>query len=140
MRKKPGIRKVSMPAGIGIGVGVSIIVSVLASAILAWLVSSEKIGEEALGTGSIIALILSATAGSLAANLCIGEKKLIVTGLTAATYFVILLAITALIFDGQYQNIGVTAISIFAGGMIAFVPGIILSASGGKRIKIKAFR
>ena len=140
MKKPFGAKKVSMPAGVGIGVGVATVLSLAGAALLAWLIGSEKMNENAMGMGSLILLALSSAIGSIIANICIREKKLIVTAATSATFFILLLAITALLFEGQYHHVGATALSILAGGMIAIIPGIILSASGGKRIKIKAFR
>ncbi len=108
----------SVPLAIGIGAAVSFGATLIISAILAMLISSGNISPNAVGYGVMGLLMISSVAGAMASTLRIEGKRLIVSTLTAAVYFLLLLCTNALIFDGMYKGIPATAMVILAGGVI----------------------
>ena len=140
LKNKTSIGKSSvMPVGIVIGVLVCIGVSLVSSAILAWLISAERVGEDAVRYGAMIVLPLSALLGSWAASSKIGRLRTQVCLITGAGYFLALLSLTALFFDGQYQGVGVAAILIIVGCGLAALLGIREKKSRKSKIKKRAF-
>lgn len=137
-RKRNG-RVMSMPSGIGTGVGISYLITLVGAALAAWLVLTERIGEEHIGWGSMIILISASAIGTAAAWRCIRHKRWMVVGLTAAGYYVSLLC-TALAFGAGFTGMGTTAALVALGGGIAQIPALFGGGSGARRHKIKAFR
>lgn len=129
----------SMPAGIGLGVGISIGITVLGAAILAWLVTTERMRESAIGYGVMVILVLAAAAGALTACGAIKHRKLMVCGISAVGYYLALL-LFALAFGGQFQGMGVTALMVLLGGGIAAILSLVEKGSGVRRHKIPRYR
>ncbi len=139
-RKRKGSgRAMSMPMGIGLGVGISITVTVLSAVILAWLVSTERVGEEAVGYGCMFIQVLAASTGAIAAWRAIRHKRLMVTGLTVTGYYLVLL-LMAMAFGAGFTGMGTTAVTVALGGGITQISALFGSGSGVRRHKIKAFR
>ncbi len=113
----------SMPGSIAVGTAVSIMVTFIAAAILAMLIENSNLSPETMGYGVFVLLMVSSVVGAIFASIQFGLKKMIVSILTAICYFISLLCITALFFDGIYKGVPVTALVVIAGGIIAgFVP------------------
>ncbi len=128
--KSKGTAK-AIPIGLAIGGLVSIIVTLAGSALLSYLVLSEMIGEQGIGYGSMIILLLSTILGSLIAVRTIQKQRLQVSLMSAGLYYLMLIGITALFFGGEYAGMGVTGLVVLIGGLIvAFFPG-------GERGKIR---
>lgn len=125
----------SVPAGIGIGTAVSLAITLAGALLTAWLVSTEKISEEAIGYGSMIILLAASTAGAYTAQALIKHQRLLMCVLAAICYFISLIAVTALFFGGQYQGIGVTALVIAAGAAI-----VVLTGLNGESNKVRKYR
>ena len=89
--------------------------TILCAAILAKLMESGTLPEEAVGYGSMIILLSGSFLGALLAFGKVKCKRLQVSLLTAAGYYLSLLAVTALFFGGQYTGMGVTGLLIFGG-------------------------
>lgn len=132
-------RAMSMPAGIGMGVGISYGIMLLSAAVLAWLILTQRVGEEVIGWGSMLILAISAALGSLTAWTRIRHRRLFVTAVTAAGYYAVLL-VTALAFGGGFSGMGATAGMVVLGGGIAQIPALFGGGSGVRRHKMKAFR
>ena len=139
--------KVKMPTGRSSGVSVGILIGVLvcvgvtliATVILAWLITAEKMGESAVGYGAMVALLLSAILGSWTASAKIGRLRTQVCLITGGIYYLVLLSITALFFGGQYQGMGVAAILVIAGSGVTALLGIREKKSRKNKIKKRAF-
>jgi putative membrane protein (TIGR04086 family) len=98
-------------------------VTLVCCALCAWLISKETMGEGAATYCIPMMLILSSFAGGKVAIGKLRERRL-VTGLAAAgVYFLVLLAVTALFFDGQYRGLGVTVPAVLSGGAGAAILG-----------------
>ena len=133
-------RTVSTPVGITIGTSLSVISAVGGVAILASLIENEQIAEGTMRTGCMFIHFLSASLGSLVSAAITKQKRLPVCIITAAAYLGIMLAMTALLFGGQYQGIGSTALIVMAGGGAAVLPAFIRKGSGGRMKKLRSIR
>ncbi len=132
-------RALGLVPGIGIGVGVSAAVSVIGSMILAWLVSSENVGEEGIGWGCMVIPPVSVVLGCLMAWRCVKQRRLLVTGLTMLGYMLVLL-LAGSILGGVSGGVGSTALLIALGGGISVIPAFLSGKGGAKRVKIPRYR
>ncbi len=130
----------SIPGGVAAGLGLSMAIAILCSMLLAWLIIGEKLDVASIGYGSGLILILSAAAGAWLAMWKVRTKRLIVTGIYAAGFILLLLAVTALFFGGEYQGIGVSAICILLGAGGTLAVKMMPKKAGNKRPKIRAYR
>lgn len=135
MQRRNG-KAVSMPAGLTLGALTGLAVTILGSMILAKMMDAEWIGEERIGYGVMGMLLL---ASYLTAAISFGKikrRRLLVCLCSGGIYFGILLSMTALLFGGEYSGVGVTALLIACGVILAILPGF-QQRRGGKRPKIK---
>ena len=128
-------------AGIGVGQLVGTIIAIFGAVITAAVIAGEKIGEEQAVYGAAMSLLLGSFVGGLCASSVVGEKRMIVCLLNGAVYFVMWLCVTALFFEGTYENIWVTMLLILgtsgAAGLLA-TKGTKSTFKGKKhRVKIR---
>ena len=108
-------RALSMPASFAIGVCISLGITLILSAILAQLISIEKVEWERVGYW-IMAILLTASAiGTKATCLMVKRRKAVSCLIAGILYWLGLLIIAALFYGGQYTGIGVTGIIILCG-------------------------
>lgn len=121
-RKLTG-RASSLPSGIGTGVLISMTMTLLLSALAAYLISGEIIGQDKTGYCAMITLALSSGAGAWIATGRTKRMPVQTAALCGVGYFLLLLSLTALFFGGQYDGMGVTLIVVVigsgAGGLLA---------------------
>lgn len=129
-----------MPAGVLIGITIALVLSLTSAALLAYLILSEKLPYSAMGYGSKLILALAALFGCKAAGAMCEGKSTVASAVAALGFFLSLLGIHWLFFDGQFAGILSTAAAIGAGGGIASIPTLKGKKSGGKRRKISAYR
>lgn len=108
-------KALSMPAGFAIGVCISFCTTLILSAILAKLVSAEKLEWERIGYGIMMILLITSVIGAKATCLMIKRRKLISCMFAGLFYWLALLITTALFFGGQYSGMGVTGLIILCG-------------------------
>ena len=112
-----------MVKGMGRALVASMAITLLGIGICAWLISAETI-KPAAGEYCIIAILLLASfAGAKLAIAKNGENRLATGILAGTTYYATLLAVTALLFDGQYHGVGYTALIVFSGTVAAVITG-----------------
>ena len=128
-----------MPGGAALGVGVSISITVLGAMLLAWLIVSERMAETAVGYGAMLILVLSSFLGSLIGCAVIKRRRLMVCGICMAGYYLGLIMI-ALLFGGEFQGMGVTALFVALGGGITAVLGLKGNRSGVRKHKVPSYR
>lgn len=122
-KKKVTGAAMGIPAGLGLGILISLVITLAGAAVTAWLMTTEAMGEESTGYAAMIILALASGAGALSAVHLIKRLRLQMCLLSGACYYLTLLAMTALLFGGQYQGMGVSAIVILAVcALIAFIP------------------
>lgn len=119
INRKPTGRASSMPMGILIGGICALAGTLVLSAALAKLVDMEIIPQDKIGYGIMALLLLCAFFGANAACGRIKRQYLIVCAISAVVYFATLICITALFFGGQYSGVGVTAILVLCGSLLA---------------------
>lgn len=129
--RKPMGTAMSMPAGVVIGTLAALGWTVLWAAILAKLMEWETLPEDAVGYGAMVILLSGSFLGSLTAVWKVKSKRLQVSMLTAAGYYLSLLAMTALFFGGQYTGMGVTGLLIVGGSGTSVLLG--MGTGKGKR-------
>ena len=110
--------------GIGLGIAMSVAITALVSVVTAVLVTGGKWTEEQAIYGSVAALLLSGFSGSMLAAGMAGEKRMVVCLLHGVLYFLMLLCITALVFDGAYENLWGTLIIVLGSSTAAGLVGI----------------
>ena len=119
INRKPTGRASSMPSGLLKGGIYALCGTLVLSAALAKLVDMEMIPQDKIGYGIMVLLLLCAFYGANTACGKIKRQYLLVSAISAAVYFVILLSITALFFGGRYSGVGVTAILVLCGSLLA---------------------
>ena len=112
-------RASSMPVGLLEGTLVSIMLTIMASAMIAKMVDREVLRWEHMGYGIMIALLTASMAGSIVSIHRIKRRVLLVAALSGLLYALGLLVITALMFGGQYEAVGVTLSLILGGSLTA---------------------
>ena len=121
-KKVTGTAK-GIPVGLGLGLASSLLITIGGAALTAWMVAGEKIGEASGGYAVIVILVLSSALGALVSTWLIKRLRLQMCMLSGGLYYLSLLAMTALLFGGQYQGMGASAVAVLAGcAVIAFLP------------------
>lgn len=138
VRNRSG-RALGIVPGIGIGVCASTAVSLIGSMILAWLVSSETVGEDGFGWGCMVILTIASILGCVSAWCCVKQRRLLVTGLTMIGYMLMLLLAGSLL-GGVSGGVGGTAMMIAIGGGISLIPAFLSGKGGAKKVKIPHYR
>lgn len=111
-------RALSMPAGFAIGICLSLGTTLILSALLAKLISTEKLEWEKIGYGIMIILLLTSIIGAKSTCMMTKRRKLVCCMCTGLLYWLSLLMITALFFGGQYSGMGVSGLIILCGSTI----------------------
>ena len=122
-------RALSMPTGLATGLSIGLATTVILSALLAKLVSTEKVEWGSVGYGIMIILLITSAIDSKATCFMIKRRKLIGCLLAGLLYWLSLIMITALFFGGQYDGMGVTGVIVFCGSAIV----CLLESKGEKR-------
>ena len=115
MYQKATGRAMSMPAGIAVGMAVSLLVTLVGAFVLGWLIDKEMLEMNSIGYGAMVILLAASFLGALTAKTRIKHRYLVVCLVSGVGYYLVLLAITALFFGGQYQGMGVTLALVLAG-------------------------
>ena len=113
----------SMPAGLTVGTIISLLFTAIGVLSSAWLISSARIPQEAIGYCVMVILILGSALGAWVSVKKIKHRRLMVCALSAFIYFTALIASNILFFGGIYSGVGVTALLIFCGSMIVALSG-----------------
>ena len=136
-KKVPG-RLLAIPGGLAIGLFVSLLITVSAAALIAWLLSAQKIGESGVNALGMLTHCISAVAGSVIANVLVKRMRLQVCLISGVSYYIFLLGITALFFGGEYSGLGISAIIILvSSAAVAFFPD---KGKGKWKISRKGYR
>lgn len=124
VNRKPTGRALSIPAGLSIGAAAALAWTLLTAMLMARMVESEVLAESAIGYGSGVILLTASFLSAMVAYRRVKRQRAMVCMISGGLYFLMLLAITALFFGGQYTGVGVTAIVIAAGAGCAVLLGL----------------
>jgi len=138
-KHKSSGRGISVPVGIAIGAAISIAVVLIGALGIAYLVIRETVPIDGAGIGAMVIITLAAALGASIANMLTKQNRLLVCGVTALVFFLILLSINAIFFDGMYTGIGLTALMVLLGAGVSLLPGM-RKKSGKSKVKIPAYR
>ncbi len=130
----------SMPAAIGMGLFASLAVTLIGAGVLAWLMATERVGDGSMGIGCGVILAVASAAGALLASSMAGTQRLVVSAITAACYYALLLGMTALLFGGEYKGMGTTALWILGGGILSICPAFLPKKGSRRPMKRTRFR
>lgn len=107
-----------IPVAVGVGTLSSLLVMIIGAAVMTLLLANESIGENAMGYGVLLITMLSVVIGSLISILLVRSQVLIVGLCTALAFALVLLAMTALFFSGQYSGVPVMLL-VMTGSAVA---------------------
>ncbi len=128
-----------MAAAIVIGVAVGAAVAALGTLLVAYMIGKGRIAVSSLGVWAMVIQALSAAAGAWTASSIYKQKRLLICAINALGIFLLLLAMTALFFGGQYEGLlGGLAMNLLGSGS-AVLP--VFAGKGKKsKVKIPAYR
>ena len=138
-KHKMSVKGVSLPVGIVIGVLSGVAATILGALLLAYLVLRESVDIGGIGVGAMLVAALASAFGTWLAATLVKEKKLLVCGLTALGFLLVLLSITAVFFDGMFVGIGKITMMILLGAALPLL-FTLRKKSNKNKIKIPAFR
>lgn len=118
-------KTMSAATAVGFGTGMCIFISGLIAAVTALLINSEKIPQESVGIASVFTHLIASALGCLTAVILCDRMPAIVSGVTCAVYFVLLLGVNILLMDGQFSGVGGGVIAIAIGGILSLLPTLI---------------
>ena len=133
MKHKMGALVSPLGRGVILGTAVCFGITLIGSSVCAAMISSETIAAGSTGYGALMILLLASFCGATAGAGKAREKRLYKCMLIALIYMLLLLAMTALFFDGQYKGVPITALVVFTGGIVAAILGI----NRGKRSNLR---
>lgn len=138
-KRKLSGRGISVPIGIAIGVAICIAAMLIGALVMAYLIMNETIGIDSIGIGTMVITAVSSALGTWLATALTKQKKLLVCGLTAFAFYLVLLSINAVFFDGTFAGMRLTALMILLGAGGILLCGL-RKKPGKNRIKIPAYR
>ena len=130
----------SLPGGIGLGLLLSVAVTLLGCALIAYLMVTQKLQEDAIGFTSMTVQALASLSGSWLAAAKVKRMRVQVCMIAGAVYYLFLLACTALFVGGQYTGMGVTALIVFLCCGCTAVFGMINQKGVKSKMKKPAYR
>ena len=113
--------KESIAAALGLSALSGVIATIILAAILAFLMNSEKISENAIGYAGMGILMAASFIGSATAEMKYNGNRLLIAASSGGIYFLILIGVTALFFEGNYHGVLVNALMILCGSSIAVI-------------------
>ena len=136
---KYAAKQTGLIGGVAVGVVVSLLIGILGAAILAWMITTEKVAEEVIEMGRYVILLLSAIAGAWMAWNRVKENRLMVCAAYAGGVFAVLLMGALLLGEG-IEGALMSGLLILLGGGILFLPVMIGPKNGGRKYKFKGIR
>ena len=137
MKGKKGIS--GIPAAIGLGAVVYGLITILGAVVTAILITGENIGEQNAVYGAAFSLMIGSFAGALIASWIAGEKRMIVSISSGTVFLALLLCVTALFFEGMYENIWLTALLVMGCSAAAGLVGLRKKSTSfrGRKYRVK---
>ena len=121
---------------VAIGVFVCVIVSLLLSAVVAYLVSGERLPQSVLSTMAFPIQLLAAFSGCITAAILSRKMPAVIVSACAGSYFGILVCTNILVLDSNLGGPGRGLIAILSGAILA-VAAKLLGKKNKKRKKVR---
>lgn len=135
--KQAGKHLAPIPA-VGTGLGISITLSLILSAVLAWLVSAERLPYGTMDGATILIQAISAFAGSMVAMILAGRIQALMAAACIGSYFAVLLCMNILELNSNFGGIGKGIVGILVGGIAAVLTVLFMNREKGhKRARIR---
>ncbi len=125
----------SIPSGLLKGTLVGVVITLLGAAAMSGLIIREVLQETSIGYCAMVVLVASSFASAMSAMKSVKQKLAVVSILSGAVYFAVLLGMNALLCKGTYEGTGVTALLVLAGTGTALLVG--LKPSKGTRSRLR---
>lgn len=91
------------------------------TAVTAMLIDNNTIKENGTRYATALIVLMSSLAGSLTASGKLSNRNIKSSLMFAGAYWLSLLAVTALLFEGRYNGIAVTLLLILAGSLLPVI-------------------
>ncbi len=106
----------------------SLLISFIGCVFTTYMISGGKWGEEHYGTAGFILWMIGALSGTMITCLTIKEKRLLMIGISALLYFLFLIGMHIMLFEGSLTRIGQGILAIILGS----IPSVLLSLRKNK--------
>ena len=130
-------RAMTIPGGALLGAVYALLWTLMASGLLGWLIQTEQLAEKSVGYGSMVILLSASMLGAGMAYRKVKHQRAIVCLTSGGIYLMLLLAVTALFFGGQYSGFGVTVFLIMGGSAATIFLGMERKRGRERKIKIR---
>lgn len=130
-------RAMTIPGGALLGAVYALLWTLMASGLLGWLIQTEQLAEKSVGYGSMVILLSASMLGAGMAYRKVKHQRAIVCLSSGGIYLMLLLAVTALFFGGQYSGFGVTVFLIMGGSAATIFLGMERKRGRERKIKIR---
>ena len=111
----------------------SSLVTLVGAMVAAKMIDMGAMQHNSIGYAVLAILFLSSFLGAMIAAEKTKRQLIMVCALSGTAYFLILLGVTALFFDGQYEAVGVTALVVLGGSVLAAMNAVRPKRGGGRR-------
>lgn len=112
---------------------VGIVVTIAIALVAAFLISAEMVEPAVENTVAMLGLLIGAATAALIAAGQTTDKRIIICMAGAAAYFLALVSMAAMLFDGVGGGVGVSALLVFSAGFAVALLGL----KRGKRPKYR---
>lgn len=121
--KRAATIKGGIASALAISALASVSITIALTGIFAFLINSERITEKMIGYGGMGILLAGSFTGAIIAKKKANANPLQTSLISGGIYFLFLLGITALFFEGSYEGVWVNAVMILCGCVLAVIPG-----------------
>ena len=122
---------------IAVSLAISLLISFIGCVFTTYMISGGKWGEEHYGTASFILWLIGTLSGTMILGLTIKEKRLLMIGISALLYFLFLVGMHIMFFEGSISRIGQGILAIILGSIPSVVLSLRKNASNQKKIKYR---
>lgn len=109
--------------GVLMGITAAFVITVVCIVISAWLIDSEIIKEKYLDYCVMVAVLISPFVGTWIAVRKVKQKSLLICAIAGASYYVLLLMINILFYEGRFAGMIETGLLALGGSMCVFLCG-----------------
>lgn len=118
-QKKGRTAKASMPVSLATGCVLAWVITIVIGAIVAFLVTGERVSEDFINPASVIALFASSFTCAMIAGGMVGQRRMIVCVISGGIYYISLICVNILFFDGSFRGLLGAALTVMGSCVIA---------------------
>ncbi len=136
----PNQRKTSIPVGLALGWLAGVFVTLLTAVVATALIAGEHAGEESANTAAVAAVLVASFIGAMVAGGKIGSRRLVMCLASGGIYFLTLLCVNALLFDGHYEGLLAAALTTAGSSLVAGLVGNRQKRQKNRHGKVRLWR